>query len=87
MDIGAVIRTNRKKLGLTQEQMASRLGVTAPAVNKWEREFPIVKEITPKTHACLTSTSTNAESRRLNNSSHVYFLRNPHGGCLSYDFL
>ena len=37
MDIGAVIRTNRKKLGLTQEQMASRLGVTAPAVNKWER--------------------------------------------------
>ena len=37
MDIGGVIRTNRKKLGLTQEQMAVRLGVTAPAVNKWER--------------------------------------------------
>ena len=37
MNIGAVIRTNRKRLGLTQEQVASRLGVTAPAVNKWER--------------------------------------------------
>ena len=37
MNIGGVIRTNRKKLGLTQEQMAVRLGVTAPAVNKWER--------------------------------------------------
>ncbi len=25
-----------KKKGLTQEKMANRLGVTAPAVNKWE---------------------------------------------------
>lgn len=37
MDIGTVIREKRKALGLTQEQVAKRLGVTAPAVNKWER--------------------------------------------------
>ena len=37
MQIGEVIRTNRKRLGLTQEQVADRLGVTATAVNKWER--------------------------------------------------
>ena len=36
MTIGDVIRTYRKKVGLTQEEMAKRLGVTAPAVNKWE---------------------------------------------------
>lgn len=36
MQMGEVIRSHRKQLGLTQEEMASRLGVTAPAVNKWE---------------------------------------------------
>lgn len=36
MQIGEVIRKNRKNRNLTQEEMASRLGVTAPAVNKWE---------------------------------------------------
>lgn len=37
MKIGEVIRKYRKEKRLTQEDMASRLGVTAPAVNKWER--------------------------------------------------
>lgn len=37
MQIGETIRTYRKKCGLTQEEMANRLGVTAPAVNKWEK--------------------------------------------------
>lgn len=36
MNIGEVIRENRKKINMTQEEMANRLGVTAPAVNKWE---------------------------------------------------
>lgn len=36
MQIGAVIRKYRKEKNLTQEQMAGYLGVTAPAVNKWE---------------------------------------------------
>ena len=36
MDIGKVIRKYRKEAGLTQEEMANRLGVTTPAVNKWE---------------------------------------------------
>lgn len=36
MEIGKVIRENRKRKNMTQEEMANRLGVTAPAVNKWE---------------------------------------------------
>lgn len=36
MDIGGVIKKYRKKAGFTQEEMAKRLGVTTPAVNKWE---------------------------------------------------
>lgn len=37
MDIGKKIRKHRKAAGLTQEQVAGYLGVSAPAVNKWER--------------------------------------------------
>ena len=36
MDIGIVIKKYRKEAGMTQEEMANRLGVTTPAVNKWE---------------------------------------------------
>lgn len=36
MKINEIIRQRRKALGLTQEQIAQRLGVSAPAVNKWE---------------------------------------------------
>lgn len=36
MQIGEVIRKYRKAKNMTQEEMALRLGVTAPAVNKWE---------------------------------------------------
>ena len=37
MTIGEAIRKNRKSKDLTQEEMARRLGITTPAVNKWER--------------------------------------------------
>lgn len=37
MQIGHVIRQYRKEKDMTQEEMANRLGVTAPAVNKWEK--------------------------------------------------
>ncbi len=37
MKINEVIKEKRKALDLTQEQMAAYLGVTAPAVHKWEK--------------------------------------------------
>ncbi len=39
MDIGGVIKKYRKEAGLTQEEMANKLGVTTPAVNKWEKRL------------------------------------------------
>lgn len=49
MSIGKVIRRYRKEKNMTQEEMASRLGVTAPAVNKWENEnsFPDITLLAP----------------------------------------
>lgn len=37
MPMNIVIRQNRKEIGLTQEQIAEYLGVSTPAVNKWEK--------------------------------------------------
>lgn len=37
MDIKTTIKDNRKKLAMTQEQIADYLGVTASAVYKWEK--------------------------------------------------
>ena len=36
MKMNEVIRKYRKERGLTQEQVAGYLGVSTPAVNKWE---------------------------------------------------
>ena len=36
MKMNEVIRQRRKELGLTQDRVAELLGVSAPAVNKWE---------------------------------------------------
>lgn len=49
MTLGKVIRKYRKLRNLTQEEMAGRLGVTAPAVNKWENEnsYPDITLIAP----------------------------------------
>jgi len=37
MKMNEIIRERRLKKGFTQEQMANYLGVSAPAVNKWEK--------------------------------------------------
>lgn len=49
MPINAVLREKRKALGYTQEQLAQALGVTAPAVNKWEKgaTYPDVALLSP----------------------------------------
>lgn len=47
--IGTIIQQKRKDAGLTQAQLADRLGVTAPAVNRWEKDlsFPDAALLAP----------------------------------------
>lgn len=49
MQIGQVIRKYRKEQNMTQEEMADRLGVTTPAVNKWENgnSYPDIMMLSP----------------------------------------
>ena len=49
MQIGQIIRKYRKAQNMTQEQMAHRLGVTTPAVNKWEKgnSYPDITMLAP----------------------------------------
>lgn len=49
MQIGDVIRKYRKACNMTQEEMAYRLGVTTPAVNKWEKgnTYPDITMLAP----------------------------------------
>lgn len=49
MEIGKVIRRYRREKGLTQEQLAGMLGISAPAVNKWENDnsYPDITLLAP----------------------------------------
>lgn len=57
MKIGAAIAARRKEKGLTQEQLAARLGVSAPAVSKWETDtsYPDITLLCPLARALGTS--------------------------------
>ena len=60
MRLGEAILSRRKALGLTQEQVAERLGVTPQAVYKWEKDLacPDVQLLSPL--ARLLETDLNA---------------------------
>ena len=49
MKINEIIRQRRIEKQLTQEQMADLLGVSAPAVNKWEKgiSYPDITLLPP----------------------------------------
>lgn len=59
MQIGKVLRKHRKSKNLTQEEMANRLGVTAPAVNKWENgnSYPDIMLLSLPSPDCIIKIS------------------------------
>lgn len=75
MQIGEVIRKYRKEKQMTQEEMAKRLGVSAPAVNKWENgnSFPDITLLVPIARLLeinadtLLSFRENLEDEEINN--------------------
>jgi len=60
MKINEVIRKYRKQANLTQEQVANYLGVTAPAVNKWENgnSYPDITILAPLARVLKTNIDT-----------------------------
>jgi len=54
--IGTIIQAKRKAVGLTQAQLGECLGVTAPAVNRWEKDlsYPDVAILAPLARALKT---------------------------------
>ena len=60
MKIGAGIAAFRKAKGLTQEQLAAMLGVSAPAVSKWETDnsYPDITLLCPLARALGTNVDT-----------------------------
>lgn len=60
MKINETIRKYRKQQNLTQEQVANYLGVTAPAVNKWENgnSYPDITLLAPLARILHTNVDT-----------------------------
>lgn len=60
MQVGELIKKYRKDKNLTQEEVAKRLGVTAPAVNKWEKgnSLPDITLLSPLARLLDISTDT-----------------------------
>lgn len=58
--IGAQIAALRRAKGLTQEQLAGQLGVSAPAVSKWETDssYPDITLLCPLARALGTNLDT-----------------------------
>lgn len=65
MDHATLVREIRRRLGLTQEKFAARLGVTFPTVNRWEngkaRPSPLAAQ---KIKDILMDMGENAEDLR-----------------------
>lgn len=60
MKIGAKLAELRRKKGFTQEQLADRLGVSAPAVSKWETDssYPDITLLCPLARALGVNVDT-----------------------------
>lgn len=60
MPLQTMIKEKRKELGLTQEQVADFLGVSTPAVNKWENgiTYPDITLIAPLARLLKTDLNT-----------------------------
>ena len=58
--LGITIRKLRKKKGLTQEQLAALLGISAPAISKWEtnHSYPDISLLCPLARALDTTVDT-----------------------------
>ena len=59
LNLNENIRACRKKMDMTQEQLAERLGVSFQSVSRWENGVSQTKRYHTKTHAYITSKQNN----------------------------
>lgn len=52
---GEKLRNHRKRLGMTQEEAAAKIGISAQAVSKWEAGISHRKRYHPPNHAYITT--------------------------------
>ena len=54
--LGKRIMQHRKRLGLTQDALAEKMGITPQAVSKWENDLPVrILARSPGWQICLGS--------------------------------
>jgi transcriptional regulator with XRE-family HTH domain len=60
LTLGTRIQSLRKAQGITQAQLAGKLGITAPAVSKWERDiaYPDIMLLYPLSKTLRVSLDT-----------------------------
>lgn len=89
MSIHTVIQERRKALGLTQEQIAEYLGVTTPAVNKWEKgsTCPDISMLAPLARLLKIDTNTLLGFREeISKQEIIVFCREIHEAAFSTGF-
>ena len=71
--VGKTIKELRKSRGLTQEELAEKIGVTAQAISKWENEggMPDISQIVPLAHAFGVSTDVLLGTGEVNKEENV----------------
>ncbi len=79
LKIGAGIAELRHKCGMTQEQLADVLGVSAPAVSKWETDssYPDITMLCPLARALRVDVNTLLEYEKNLTEKQVQELTNP----------
>lgn len=84
MTIGEKIRERRKELGLSQEQLAEKIGVSRQTISTWEQDRGLpdlsnLARLSKHLGISLETLTTNADSRNINESlpektSRLWFL-------------
>ena len=75
-NIGKFIRENRKKMGLSQAELAEKLGVTYQAVSKWENgknlpDMLVLKELSDLFNVNIDEILNGKEQKKKSNKTYL----------------
>ena len=78
-NIGKFIRENRKKMGLSQAELAEKLGVTYQAVSKWENgknlpDMLVLKELSDLFNVNIDEILNGKEQKKKSNKMYLIII-------------